>query len=256
MDLNDGIGRTKQGARYAYNDTNVIDEHASRIEKLEDGAGAQFRRVCESKGLVAHTANYDDRNTWFSGDGKASSVIDYIAGPALLHIRKAGQLATLGALLQPVDITNFHLLLCLKDQLQTITDDMTEELTQIQQHLTQITKILAGARHSQYEIQPRLNDEIHEAWEKRDMKTAFRLMRQLAGSKVVKKRDWRLIRQALPTRQECENLLREEGCQGGLLAKTTKTTTWDHMREEHNIIASRTPLPPSDITTISRPDKM
>ena len=87
-----------------YNDTSVINEYASRIEKFEDGAGAMFRRVCENAGLVVHTANYDDRNTWFSGDGKASSLIDYIAGPALLPIRKAGQLARLGSILQPVDI--------------------------------------------------------------------------------------------------------------------------------------------------------
>ena len=90
--------------KYVYKDTNVIQEHASRLEKFEDGAGAMFRRVCENAGLVAHTANYDNRNTWFSGDGKASSLIDYIAGPALLHIRKAGQLARLGSILQPVDI--------------------------------------------------------------------------------------------------------------------------------------------------------
>ena len=75
-----------------------------RLEKYENGAGAMFRRICETAGLVAHTANHDDRNTWFSGDGKASSLIDYIAGPALLHIRKAGQLAKLGSILQPVDI--------------------------------------------------------------------------------------------------------------------------------------------------------
>ena len=104
VDLNDGIGRVKRGSKYVYNDTSVINEYASRMEKFEDGAGAMFRRVCESKGLVVHTANHDDRNTWFSGDGKASSLIDYIAGPALLPIRKAGQLSRMGSILQPVDV--------------------------------------------------------------------------------------------------------------------------------------------------------
>ena len=104
VDLNDGIGRIKNGTKYEYNKTTVIQGHASRLEKYGDGAGAMFRRICENAGLVAHTANYDNRNTWFSGDGKASSLIDYIVGPALLHIRKAGQLAQLGSILQPVDI--------------------------------------------------------------------------------------------------------------------------------------------------------
>ncbi len=66
VDLNDGIGKTKVGSRYECNGTSVICRTASRIEKFENGAGAQFRRVCEKWGLVVHTANYDDRCTWFS----------------------------------------------------------------------------------------------------------------------------------------------------------------------------------------------
>lgn len=53
---------------------------------------------------MAHTANHDNRDTWYSGDGKASSLIDYIAGPKDLSVFKSGQLANLGFLLQPVDI--------------------------------------------------------------------------------------------------------------------------------------------------------
>ena len=47
VDLNDGIGRTKAGSKYEYNGTSVICETASRAERIENGAGAQFRRVCE-----------------------------------------------------------------------------------------------------------------------------------------------------------------------------------------------------------------
>ena len=80
------------------------------------------------------------------------------------------------------------------------------------------------------------------------MKSAYKLLRQLAGSKFdVKKRDWRLIRQALPTRNEWETLLKEAGCNGGMLAKTS---TWQEMRDEHISVASDTPLPPKDMNQI------
>ena len=93
-----------------------------------------------------------------------------------------------------------------------------------------------------------LNDEIHEAWDRRDMKSAYKLLRQLAGSKFdVKKRDWRLIKQALPTRKEWGKLLQEAGCNGGMLAKTS---TWQEMRDEHISVASDTPLPPKDMNQI------
>ena len=38
----------------------------------------------------------------------------------------------------------------LKKEIQNIPDDMTEELMQIQQRLTQVTKMLAGIRQSQW----------------------------------------------------------------------------------------------------------
>ena len=363
VDLNDGIGRVKRGNKYVYNDTSVINEYASRMEKFEDGAGAMFRRVCESKGLVVHTANHDDRNTWFSGDGKASSLIDYIAGPALLPIRKAGQLSRMGSILQPVDVNrevdhkptftcfytgtdkskvtpppkqewNQNLMMeelktgklrpqfvqAVETRLQTLHEDhptllsqhtpddfaetlnsilveegqklfkkqangmsqeyedfkqqkhallqtrsslkqdilnipeggeVTAQLEKVQQELTKVSKQLATLRKSHWHhMQLRLNDEIHEAWGKRDMKSAYKLMRQLAGSKFdIKKRDWRLIRQALPTRKEWEDLLKEEGCKGGMLAKTC---TWKDMREEHVTVASETPLPPRDMNQIQQ----
>ena len=330
VDLNDGIGRTKGGTKYDYNETTVILEHASRLEKYENGAGAMFRQVCEAAGLVAHTANHDDRNTWFSGDGRTSSLIDYIVGPALLPIRKAGQLAKLGSILQPVDINrnvdhkpificfytgmdkakftpppkqewNQNLIMeelktgkyrpcfvtavekrlqtlmedhptllqqhtpddfvetlngilveegqklfkkqekgrnieyetakkrrisllerrsILKEEIQNIPDEGVK-LEQVQNDLKKISKELANLRRSQWQdTQHRLNDEIHEAWDRRDMKSAYKLLRQLAGSKFdIRKRDWRLVKQALPTRKDWEDLLHEEGCKGGMMQK-------------------------------------
>ena len=50
VDLNDGIGRIKSERKYVYNCTRVIQEHASRLEKFEDGAGAMFRRVVKMLG--------------------------------------------------------------------------------------------------------------------------------------------------------------------------------------------------------------
>ena len=45
-----------------------------------------------------------------------------------------------------------------------------------------ISKKLATLRKSHWQhTQLRLNDEIHEAWDRRDMKSAYKLMRQLAG---------------------------------------------------------------------------
>ena len=80
------------------------------------------------------------------------------------------------------------------------------------------------------------------------MKSAYKLLRQLAGSKFdIKKRDWRLVKQALPTRKEWEELLQETGCKGGMLAKTS---TWHEMREEHISVANDIPLPPKDMNQI------
>ena len=68
-----------------------------------------------------------------------------------------------------------------------------------------------------------LDDEIHEAWANRNMKEAYKLLRQLAASKFdVKKRDWRLVKQALPSREEWETLLKKEGCEGGMSATVEK----------------------------------
>ena len=47
VDFNDGIGRKKEGTKYDYKETTVIQEHASRLEKYEHGAGSLFRQVCE-----------------------------------------------------------------------------------------------------------------------------------------------------------------------------------------------------------------
>ena len=47
VDLNDGMGKTKNGREIKYNDTTVIESHASRLEKILDGVGSHFRRLCE-----------------------------------------------------------------------------------------------------------------------------------------------------------------------------------------------------------------
>ena len=50
--------------------------------------------------------------------------------------------------------------------------------------LARISKELAKLRKTQWQdMQHRLNDEIHEAWDRRDMKSAYKLLRQLAGSR-------------------------------------------------------------------------
>ena len=82
----------------------MIESHASRLEKIQDGPGSYFRRLCEVHDLVAHAANSDHRNTWYSGDGQASSLIDYIVAPRHLKVRRAGQLTKLGRILQHVEV--------------------------------------------------------------------------------------------------------------------------------------------------------
>ena len=100
----------------------------------------------------------------------------------------------------------------LKEEIQNIPDEGWK-LEQVQKDLAIISKKLANLRKTQWQdTQHRLNDEIHEAWDKRDMKSAHKLLRQLAGSKFdVKKRDWRLIKQALPTREEWEKTVTGSG---------------------------------------------
>ena len=118
-----------------------------------------------------------------------------------------------------------------------------QQLLEIQADLKKLTNLLNKTRQRQWgEISDQLTQELHEAWQRRDMKTSFDLMRRLAGSKFdVKKRDWRLAQQALPTRTEWETLLAKTGCEGGMSAKTS---TWEDMRREHVEIASEQPLPP------------
>ena len=136
----------------------------------------------------------------------------------------------------------------LKEEIQNIPDEGWK-LEQVQNDLAKISKELAKLRKTQWQdTQHRLNDEIHEAWDRRDMKSAYKLLRQLAGSKFdVKKRDWRLVKQALPTRKEWEDLLQEAGCKGGMMAKTSR---WHEMREEHISVANDLPLPPKDMNQI------
>ena len=56
-----------------------------------------------------------------------------------------------------------------------------------------------------------------------------------------------MVKQALPTRKDWEDLLHEEGCKGGMMAETC---TWQEMREEHISIANELPLPPKDMNQI------
>ena len=301
VDLNDGIGKTKNGREIKYNHTTVIEAHASRLEKISDGAGSSFRRLCEVLDLTAHTANADHRNTWYSGDGQASSLIDYIVAPRLLQPRRAGQLTKLGQILQHVEVNrkldhmpifitiyvgenkdrfcnlppqkwNYDKLMecinsgkhraefiketeeCCKNFLerhpmlleQHTPDDFAENLMQelvtiaqkhfhknnktrnpsyerakqvrnalleergrlriemhkilnqesehqqppqiklsdIQADLKQLTQLLKKIRQHQWnETCEQLTQELHEAWQRRDVKTSFDLMRRLAGSK-------------------------------------------------------------------------
>ena len=91
----------------------------------------------------------------------------------------------------------------LKEEIQNIPEEGWK-LEQVKNDLAKVSKELAKLRKTQWQdMQHRLNDEIHEAWDRRDMKSAYKLLRQLAGSKFdIKKRDWRLVKQALPTREE------------------------------------------------------
>ena len=81
----------------------------------------------------------------------------------------------------------------LKEEIQNIPDEGVK-LEQVQNDLKKISKELANLRKIQWQnTQHRLNDEIHEAWDRRDMKSAYKLLRQLAGSKFdIKKEtgDW------------------------------------------------------------------
>ena len=72
----------------------------------------------------------------------------------------------------------------LKEEIQDIPDEGWK-LEQVKNDLARISKKLANMRKTQWQdIQHRLNDEIHEAWDRRDMKSAYKLLRQLAGSKI------------------------------------------------------------------------
>ena len=83
-------------------------------------------------------------------------------------------------------------------------------------------------------------EELSEAWRSRNVHTANRLMRLLAVSKFgTKKKDYRLVQQALPARAEWLELLTLDGAQGGM--KTTHAC-WENMFAEHLMCAP--PLPP------------
>ena len=124
-----------------------------------------------------------------------------------------------------------------------------QQLLEVQADLKKLTQLISKTRQRQWdETCEQLTQELHEAWQRRDVKTSFNLMRRLAGSKFdVKKRDWRLAQQALPTRAEWETLLAKPGHEGGMSAKTS---TWEDMRREHVEIAAEHPLPPRDMNHI------
>ena len=127
-----------------------------------------------------------------------------------------------------------------------------QQLLEVQADLKKLTQLISNiskTRQRQWdETCEQLTQELHEAWQRRDMKTSFNLMRRLAGSKFdVKKRDWRLAQQALPTRAEWETLLAKPGHEGGMSAKTS---TLEDMRREHVEIAAEHPLPPRDMNHI------
>ena len=71
----------------------------------------------------------------------------------------------------------------LKEEIQNIPDEGWK-LEKVKEDLATVSKKLANLRKTQWQdTQHRLNDEIHEAWNRRDMKSAYKLLRQLAGSK-------------------------------------------------------------------------
>ena len=71
----------------------------------------------------------------------------------------------------------------LKEEIQNIPDEGWK-LERVKEDLATVSKKLANLRKTQWQdTQHRLNDEIHEAWNRRDMKSAYKLLRQLAGSK-------------------------------------------------------------------------
>ena len=60
------------------------------------------------------------------------------------------------------------------------------------------------------------------------------------------------MRQALPSREDWETLLKKEGCKGGMSATIEN---WDDMRAEHITIAGETPLPPKDANHVQQAKK-
>ena len=75
------------------------------------------------------------------------------------------------------------------------------------------------------------------------MHTANRLMRLLAGAKFgTKKKDYRLVQQALPARMDWHEQLTKEGALGGMNAKHAD---WGAMPTEH--VSCAPPLPPRDM---------
>ena len=58
------------------------------------------------------------------------------------------------------------------------------QLSDVQADLKKLTQLLSKTRQHQWnETCEQLTQELHEAWQRRDVKTSFDLMRRLAGSK-------------------------------------------------------------------------
>ena len=77
----------------------------------------------------------------------------------------------------------------LKVEIQNIPDEGWK-LEKVKEELATVSKKLANLRKTQWQdTQHRLNDEIHEAWDRWDMKSAHKLLRQLAGSKFDVKKE-------------------------------------------------------------------
>ena len=86
-------------------DANVVRPHARRLERLTGGAGTRIRQLAEAYSLAAHSANMDDRNTWFSpARNGPSSLINYIFAHEDAQVLSAGPLYGLSRKLQYIHI--------------------------------------------------------------------------------------------------------------------------------------------------------
>ena len=112
-----------------------------------------------------------------------------------------------------------------------------------------LSRTVKKERHAYWEkMKEQWMEELGEAWRCRNVHTANRLMRLLAGSKFgTKKRDYRLVQQALPSCDEWLEQLTKEGAMGGMKARQMG---WKDMLAEH--VACAPPLPPRDMNHISQ----